>query len=77
MTSGLNFTVAYSESDPDVGNATRDATFFKAGYKQGMHAIAIDVAESNNDLTNIEGESTGLTYVYFPHPGVKVFVMAR
>jgi len=75
MSSGLNFTVAFSESDPDVG-AARDATTFKVGYKKGMHAFSIDVGEGEN-AAGQEGDTTGFTYAYFPHPGVEVFGMVR
>ena len=82
LDSGFNFTVAYSESEVDSSNPTnpgetRDATFVKAGYKQGKHAVSIDFAESDNDRTDEEGESTGLTYAYFPMSGVEVFAMYR
>jgi predicted porin len=72
---GLNFTVAFSESDPDSGDKS-DAQFFKVGYKMGKHAVAVDLAESENGAGD-EGESTGFTYAYFPHPGVELFAMVR
>jgi len=75
MSSGLNFTVAFSESDPDVG-AALDATTFKVGYKKGMHAYTIDVGEGENSFGE-EGDTTGFTYAYFPHPGVEVFATWR
>ncbi len=75
MSSGLNFTVAFSESDPDVGSS-RDATTFKLGYKMGKHAFAVDVGEGEND-SGEEGDTTGFTYAYFPHPGVEVFATVR
>lgn len=84
LNNGFNFTVAYSESeenDNPGANEEREATFFKVGYKQGKHAVSIDVAEADRDLgvsgTSIEGESTGLTYAHFPHPGVELFAMVR
>jgi len=75
MSSGLNFTVAISESDPDVGAAS-DSTTFKVGYKKGMHAFSIDVGDGEN-ATGEEGDTTGFTYAYFPHPGVEVFATVR
>ncbi len=75
LKSGLNFTVAISESEPDVG-AERDATTFKVGYKTGMHAFTIDVGEGENSAGE-EGDTTGFTYAYFPHPGVEVFATVR
>ena len=75
MSSGLNFTVAVSESDPDVGSS-RDATTFKVGYKKGMHAFSIDVGDGEN-AAGQEGDTTGFTYAYFPHPGVEVFATWR
>jgi len=75
LTNGLNFTVAISESDPDDGDES-DATFFKVGYKTGMHAFSVDVADGENG-DGEEGDSTGFTYAFFPHPGVEVFAMVR
>lgn len=75
LKSGLNFTVAISESEPDVG-AESDATTFKVGYKKGMHAFSIDVGEGEN-AAGQEGDTTGFTYAFFPHPGVEVFAMVR
>ncbi len=75
LKNGLNFTVAFSEADPDIGDKS-DAMFFKVGYKTGMHAFSVDVAESENG-DGEEGESTGFTYAYFPHPGVEIFAMIR
>ena len=79
LKSGLNFTVALSDNDLGKGGS-RDATFLKVGYKKGMHAFAVDVADSDNlSGTGVTtgGESTGLTYAFFPHPGVEVFAMVR
>jgi hypothetical protein len=75
LKSGLNFTVALSDNDLSAGG-NRDATFLKVGYKKGKHAFAVDVADSENALGQ-EGESTGFTYAFFPHPGVEVFAMVR
>ena len=84
LKSGLNFTVALSDRDfnskgkdgASIGGS-RDATFFKVGYKTGKHAIAFDVGDSEGNVAGTEGESTGLTYAFFPHPGVEVFAMVR
>jgi predicted porin len=73
---GLNFTVALSDNDLGDGSGSRDANFFKVGYKKGMHAFAVDVADSTN-AAGQEGESIGFTYAIFPHPGVEVFAMIR
>ena len=75
LKSGLNFTVAISESEPPVGAET-DATTFKVGYKMGKHAFAVDVGEGENSAGE-EGDTTGFTYAYFPHPGVEVFATVR
>ncbi len=75
LKSGLNFTVAISESEPDVG-AERDATTFKVGYKKGMHAFSVDVGDGENG-SGEEGDTTGFTWAYFPHPGVEVFATVR
>jgi predicted porin len=75
LKSGLNFTVAISESEPDVG-AESDATTFKVGYKMGKHAFSIDVGEGENGAGE-EGDTSGFTWAYFPHPGVEVFAMVR
>jgi len=75
LNNGLNFTVAISESDPDSGDES-DATFFKVGYKTGMHAFTVDVADGENGAGD-EGDSTGFTYAYFPHKGVELFAMVR
>lgn len=75
LNNGLNFTVAFSESDPDSGGES-DATFFKIGYKTGMHAFTVDVADAENGAGE-EGDSTGFTYAFFPHKGVEVFAMVR
>ena len=72
---GLNFTVAISESDPEQGDSS-DAQFYKVGYKMGKHAFAVDLAESENGAGE-EGDSTGFTYAFFPHPGVELFAMVR
>ena len=77
LNGGLNFTVAISERDLGTTGVTREATFFKVGYKTGQHAIAVDLGDSEGDLAGTEGESTGLTYAFFPHPGVEVFAMVR
>ncbi|MDH3762108.1 MAG: porin [Gammaproteobacteria bacterium] len=75
LNSGLNFTVAFSESDPDSGDAS-DSTFFKVGYKTGMHAFSVDLANGENGAGD-EGDSTGFTYAFFPHKGVEIFAMIR
>ena len=76
LNNGLNFTVAFSDKDIAGGPTSRDATFFKVGYKKGMHAFAIDVADSEN-AAGEEGDSTGFTYAFFPHNGVELFAMIR
>ncbi len=76
LNNGLNFTVAISDRDFEATGLSRDATFFKVGYKTGMHAFAIDVADSEN-AAGQEGESTGFTYAFFPHKGVELFAMVR
>ena len=80
LESGLNFTVAISDRDfnsgPNIGGS-RDATFFKAGYKTGMHAFTVDVGDSDGDVAGTEGETIGFTYAFFPHPGVELFAMVR
>lgn len=75
LNNGLNFTVALSESDPDSGDAS-DSTFIKVGYKTGMHAFSVDLANGENGAGD-EGDSTGFTYAFFPHKGVEVFAMIR
>ena len=75
LNNGLNFTVAISESD--ITGGTRDATFFKVGYKKGKHAFAVDQADGENDAAVTEGDSTGFTYAYFPHKGVELFATVR
>jgi predicted porin len=79
LNNGLNFTVALSDRDFNSGSnigLSRDATFFKVGYKMGKHAFAVDVADGEN-AAGQEGDSTGFTYAYFPHPGVELFAMIR
>ena len=76
LKSGLNFTVAISDRDFSAGGS-RDATFFKAGYKTGMHAFTVDVGDSEGDVAGTEGETIGFTYAFFPHPGVELFAMVR
>jgi predicted porin len=73
---GLNFTVAISDRDFETGGS-RDATFFKVGYKTGKHAITVDVGDSEGNVAGTEGETVGLTYAFFPHPGVELFAMVR
>jgi predicted porin len=75
LNNGLNFTLAFSERDFDTGGS-RDAMFYKVGYKMGKHAFAVDLAEGENSKGE-EGDSTGLTYAFFPHPGVELFAMVR
>ena len=75
LNNGLNFTVAFSEADPDIGDES-DAQFYKVGYKTGNHAFTVDAAEGENGNGD-EGDSTGFTYAYFPHPGVEIFAMIR
>jgi predicted porin len=77
LNNGLNFTVAISERDLEATGVTREATFFKVGYKTGKHAFAVDVGDSDGDVAGTEGESTGFTYAFFPHPGVELFAMVR
>jgi len=79
LANGLNFTLAWSQSETnDVTPVVkRDALFGKVGYKQGKHAVSIDAAKGKNDATDEKGDSIGLTYAYFPHPGVEVFAMLR
>ena len=76
LQSGLNFTVAISDRDTAGASTSSDATFFKVGYKTGKHAIAFDSAEGENTAGE-EGDSTGVTYAYFPHKGVELFAMVR
>ncbi len=84
LKSGLNFTVAISDRDfnskgkdgASIGGS-RDATFFKVGYKTGKHAFAIDVGDSEGNVAGTEGETIGFTYAFFPHPGVELFAMVR
>jgi len=75
LNNGLNFTVAFSEADPDIGDKS-DAMFYKVGYKTGKHAFAVDAGESENG-DGEEGDSIGFTYAFFPHPGVEIFAMVR
>ena len=75
LSNGLNFTVALSDTDPDIGDSS-DAQFYKVGYKMGKHAFAVDLAEGENG-DGEEGDSTGFTYAFFPHPGVELFAMVR
>jgi len=77
LKSGLNFTVAISERDFEASGLSRDATFFKVGYKTGKHAFTVDVGDSEGDVAGTEGETVGLTYAFFPHPGVELFAMVR
>jgi len=79
LANGFNLTLAYSQIENDAVTRVveRDATFVKVGYKQGKHAVSIDAAEGSNDVNNEEGDSTGLTYAYFPHSGVELFAMLR
>ena len=76
LESGLNFTAAISDRD-FAGGGSRDAMFFKVGYKTGMHAFTVDVGDSEGDVAGTEGETTGFTYAFFPHPGVELFAMVR
>jgi len=75
LDNGLNFTLAFSESDPDSGGAS-DSTFVKVGYKTGIHAFSVDLADGENGAGD-EGDSTGFTYAIFPHKGVEIFAMIR
>ena len=76
LNSGLNFTVSTSETDFEDGSGTEDGTFFKVGYKTGMHAFSVDVADGEN-AAGQEGESTGFTYLVTPHSGVELFATIR
>jgi len=80
LKSGLNFTVAISDRDFNSGanaGGSRDATFFKVGYKTGKHAVTVDVGDSEGNVAGTEGETIGFTYAFFPHPGVELFAMVR
>lgn len=74
---GLNFTVAITERDDGANDSAGDkeGTFFKVGYKAGMHALTVDVGDS--EVGAFEGETTGLTYAFFPHKGVEMFATIR
>ena len=77
LNNGLNFTVAISDRDFEATGTSRDATFFKVGYKKGKHAYTIDAGDSEGDVVGTEGESVGFTYAFFPHPGVELFATVR
>jgi len=75
LSSGLNFTVAFSERDFEAGGSM-DSTTFKVGYKTGMHAFTVDVGEGEN-AAGQEGDTTGFTYSITPHKGVEIFATIR
>ena len=79
LTNGLNFTVAYSQNEHSTDSSKdREATFFKAGYKTGMHAVTIDFGQGEGDGAGAtEGDTVGLTYAVFPHKGVEMFATVR
>jgi len=77
LNNGFNFTVAISEKDVGTAGATREATFFKVGYKAGKHAFTIDQADGERSDNLEEGDSTGFTYAFFPHKGVELFATIR
>ncbi len=77
LSSGFNFTVAYSEIDfEESGKGDQDATTFKVGYKTGIHAFTVDIGDGENS-NGEEGDTTGFTYAVFPHPGVEIFATYR
>ena len=41
-----------------------------------MHAFSVDVGDGENGAGE-EGDTTGFTWAYFPHPGVEVFATVR
>ena len=73
---GLNFTVAYSESDPDGDNNDTQGTFGKIGYKTGIHAVSVDYGLGEGDGRE-DGETFGLTYTAAPINGVEIFASYR
>ena len=76
MSNGLNFTVAFAETDFEDGSGEQDATTFKVGYKTGIHAFSVDFGDGEN-AAGAEGDTTGFTYAVFPHPGVEIFATIR
>lgn len=76
--SGFNVTVAISDIDADgpVVASDKEATFIKVGYKTGMHAFSIDLGDGENGF-GVGGDSTGLTYAFFPMKGVELFATSR
>jgi len=80
LRSGFNFTAAYSQNEDGGGDSSldREATFFKVGYKKGMHAFTVDFGEGEGDGSgNTEGDTVGLTYSITPYKGVELFATAR
>ena len=79
LSGGLNFTVAYSQNEDSVdASKDREATFFKVGYKMGMHAVSVDFGQGEGDGSgSTEGDTAGLTYAVFPHKGVEMFATVR
>ncbi len=62
--SGLNLTFAFSTVD-DAAPQDKDFQYFKVGYKTGMHAVALDFAQGDDQqAVGGEGEMVGLGYVY-------------
>ncbi len=76
--SGFNVTAAISDIDADgpVVAGDKEATFFKVGYKTGKHAVSIDMGDGEDGF-GVEGDSTGLTYAFFPMKGVELFATSR
>lgn len=75
LAGGLNFTLAASNVEQDVGTRDSDFTYFKVGYKMGQHAFSFDFgkgedqsaeAGATESQTGREGETTGVQYVYMP-----------
>jgi hypothetical protein len=69
--SGFNLTYSYSNRDNPTAltDESRDSTFnyFKAGFKRGAHAIAIDYAMGDDfRFTGDEAKMYGIGYVWSP-----------
>ena len=74
LADGLNFTVAFSDSDFSAA-ADRDALTFKVGYKFGIHAFTIDVGDGSTGGS--DADTLGLTWAAHIDKGIEVFATIR
>ncbi len=79
MNSGLNATLAYANRGDDTPGAEDSKfTYFKLGYKTGVHAVSFDYGLGNDfDQKDDDSSAYGISYVYTAAKWMELFAGAK